>query len=209
MACDKFHESIIGRLYGETTPEADAELAFHIAGCSACRTKLDELARVRKTLRESEPRAMTAPRLIVLRERTALRPALLAASILGAALVAGLSAGGGYALVQDRAQRRASHPTVETAAVTTPALTSAAPLATPGTVASYPPSEAAPPITREDLAQAFARFERRVDSARATDLRYMMAQLADSEARSGQRIGQTNNALRYVALASNPGIGAQ
>jgi hypothetical protein len=64
-------------------------------------------------------------------------------------------------------------------------------------------------MTRAEVDAALARFERRIDSARAADMQYVLTQLEASEARSGQRIGRTNQALRNVALASNPGIGAQ
>jgi len=224
MACHEFHERIIGRLYGEIADEAHAALDAHLAGCAACRTDLDELSRVRDAVRECEPPVPIAPRLVVLRERPTVRPALLAASILGAALVAGASAGGGYALLRNHGNGGAVAPPVATGVARTPvaqgpsATTASLPSTTASTdapgresasAARQAATPAARPLTREEIDAALARFERRVDAGRATDLRYMMTQLAASEVRSGQRIGQTNEALRYVALASNPGMGVR
>ena len=49
-------------------------------------------------------------------------------------------------------------------------------------------------------------FERKLDGNRAEELDYMLGQIEASEVRTGARIGQTNQALRYVALASNPNV---
>jgi hypothetical protein len=43
-----------------------------------------------------------------------------------------------------------------------------------------------------------------LNGARAADLDYVLDQLAASEYRVANRIGKTNDALRTVALASNP-----
>ena len=206
MSCETFRESILGRLYGENSATADDALTVHLSSCSACRDEIDALARVSEALRDGEPQVARAPRLLVLHDRPAFRPALLAASILGAALVAGAAAGGGYAWVRGRTAPSGPAPSA-------PALAAAAsPAAAP---ADRVPAPAATqeavdrPMTRAEVDAAIARFERRIDSARAADMQYVLTQLEASEARSGQRIGRTNQALRNVALASNPGIGAQ
>ena len=176
MSCETFRESILGRLYGENSATADDALTVHLSSCSACRDEIDALARVREALRDGEPQVARAPRLLVLHDRPAFRPALLAAPSAPALAAAASPA----AAPADRVP---------------------APAATQEAVDR--------PMTRAEVDAAIARFERRIDSARAADMQYVLTQLEASEARSGQRIGRTNQALRNVALASNPGIGAQ
>jgi hypothetical protein len=61
-------------------------------------------------------------------------------------------------------------------------------------------------ITQDELDARFAKFERRMDDKYAEQLDYTLGQIEASETRTGARIGQTNQALRYVALASNPNV---
>ena len=65
-------------------------------------------------------------------------------------------------------------------------------------------SKADPPVSASALRAELAKFERRLNGARASDLDYMLGQIAASEDRVGSRLGKTNDALRTVALASNP-----
>src|SRR5258705_12500490 len=98
MSCTTWNESLTGRLYGEIPPEDDAALSAHLESCADCRLTLDEFQRVRTRLREDEPATPRTPRVVVLKERSRFRPALMAASLLGAAVLAGGTAGWGYAL---------------------------------------------------------------------------------------------------------------
>lgn len=220
MACERWNDAILERLYDEIEPATDTALAEHLAGCRDCRGAFDALARVRGVLREHEPAVPRAPRVVVLRETSRLRPALLAASILGAALLAGAGAGAGYAVAR-RGDAPPSVPSSPSAAkpdldASTEALVRRE---VDRRVAAYEASlretrapapdragEDAPALTEKDLSAALAKFERRITSSRAADLDYMLGQIEASEVRTGARIGQTNQALRYVALASNPAV---
>jgi len=206
-------------LYGEIEPDDDAALAVHLASCVSCRETLDDLRRVRTLMRDEEPVIPSMPRVVVLRDRARFRPALLAASLLGAAILAGAGAGAGYALGSGRA---AARPAVATATPAAPgvsteelvrrevdrrlaALQDARPITAGSTSAGTttdPSGER--PVTSKALGDEFARFERRVNGARAADLEYVLDQIAASEFRVGTRLGKTNQALRSVALANNP-----
>jgi hypothetical protein len=211
MSCTQWHDGLIDRLYGEIGAEDDAALTAHLALCASCRTTLDEFQTVRGLIREDQADTPRVPRVVVLQHRSRFRPALLAASLLGAAVLAGAGAGAGYALGLGHS------PTPATVAASTPATAAVsteelvrrevdrrlAALQEPRSIAATEPSGERP-ISASDLRAELAKFERRLDGARATDLDYVLGQIAASEFRVGTRLGKTNDALRTVALATNP-----
>src|SRR5882672_1895085 len=187
MSCTIWHESLIGRLYGEIEAGEDAALTAHLASCASCSNTLDDFRRVHTALRENEPVTSRVPRVVVLRDRSRFRPALLAASILGAAVLAGAGAGAGYALGSGRAASPAAIVSATPAAggVSTEelvrrevdrrlaALQEARTIpagSTPAGTTGDPSGER--PVTSKALGAEFAKFERRLDGARAADLEY-------------------------------------
>lgn len=217
MACERFQPLIVERLYGEISADGERELARHLEGCQDCRDSLDALSRVREQLDTGDPGVALPRRVVVLKERRRLAPALLAASLAGAALLVGAAAGGGYAVgrMGSRAEPSVAAQPAEGAvaldAATRQAIESAvdekiaATRRQTGSTAAARPA----PVTVPQLDAALARLERNVRRDRAADMDFLMGQLAASEVRTGQRIGQTNQALRYVALASNPNVSEQ
>jgi anti-sigma factor RsiW len=218
MECAHWNDHLIGRLYGEIAPDDDAALEAHLAACASCRTTLDELARVRSILATEEPSVPRLPRVLVLRPRARFKPAALAASILGAAVLAGTGIGAGYALGARRGETTA--PIVSVPSTSTAPAPAGLDEATQRFVRDevarrLAASEATRPADRPaglspaDLQTQFARFERKLNDARAADLDYVLGQIEASEARTGSRIGKTNEAIKNVALASNPYMGSQ
>jgi hypothetical protein len=221
MDCGRWNDSIIGRLYEEITAEDDAALAAHLSECAACRATLEEFRRVRTVLSADEPEVGRVPRVVVLRERRRWRPAAVAAAILGVALLAGAGAGAGYALGQRDAP---GAPAVATSPSAVPASLDPATeslirgeverrFAALAAAQPAPRSSAAggdpPAVSPAQLRAELARFERKLNDSRATDLDYMLGQIEASEIRTGSRIGKTNQALKNVALASNGFVSAQ
>jgi len=212
MSCTMWNDSLTERLYDEIGAEDDAALTAHLATCASCCERLDEFRRLRTALREDEPDMPRVTRVIVLRDRSRFRPALLVASLLGAAVLAGAGAGAGYALGLGHAPA----PAVVAAAPPPAPEVSAeevvrrevdrriAALQDSRTIATGERSVSSPELRAE-----FAKFERRLNGARAADLDYVLDQIAASEIRVGARLGQTNQALRSVALASNPYVNEQ
>jgi len=216
MSCSNWNERLTERLYGEIEPADDAALTAHLDGCQDCRSNLAALTRVRTALREHEPAIPRLPRVVVLPKRARLHPALMAASILGAAILAGAGAGFGYAMGRGQAQ---GSPALANA--NAPAASAAteeavkrevdrrlaaweAAHATAGASGAAAASSANnQAVSTAALRAELAKLERRVDGARATDLDYVLEQIAASEYRVAHRIGKTNDALRNVALASN------
>lgn len=216
MTCTAWHESLIGRLYGEIGAEDDAALTAHLATCASCSATLDEFQKVRVQLRDDEKHTPHIPRVVVLQQRSRFRPALLAASLLGAVVLAGAGAGAGYALGLGRS------PAPAALAATTPATPQASTeelvrreidrrLAafqdSRSTAAIESPGDRA--LKASDLRAELAKFERRLNTARATDVDYVLDQIAASEFRVGTRLGKTNQALRTVALANTPYVDEQ
>lgn len=223
MSCITWNERLVGRLYGEISSEDDAALATHLGSCVDCRATLERLERVRTLLRDDEPIVQPVPRVVVLKERTRFRPALLAASVMGALILAGAAAGAGYGFGRGHAS------TSTNVADATPAASPVLPedlirrevdrrlaawqasLAGASTPkgATHAEIQGERPVSAAALRAEFAKFERRMNGARAADLDYVVDQIAASEQRVGDRIGKTNQALRTVALASNPYVNAQ
>ena len=223
MSCTTWNESVTGRLYGEIGAEDDATLTAHLATCASCREALDAFQRVRTLLREDEPDMPRVPRVVVLRDRSGFRPTAWAASLLGAAVLAGAGAGAGYALGSGHAPApaavAAARPAVgvsteelvrrevdrRIAALQDPRMTAAVPTS----LRTSPGANGERPINAPELRAELAKFERRLSGARAADLDYVLDQIAASEVRVGARLGQTNQALRSVVLASNSYVNEQ
>ena len=221
MSCTTWNESLIGRLYGEIGADDDAALDLHLASCASCRETLDELRSVRTLMRENEPVIARAPRVVVLRDRARFRPALLAASLLGTAILAGGGVGAGYVLGSGR-QAAAPAASAAAAAASTEELVRRevdrrlATLSDGRKVVTGPTSAGAVadpsadrPLTAKAFGTELAKFERRLNDTRTADLEYVLDQIAASEFRVGTRLGKTNDALRSVALASNPYVTEQ
>jgi hypothetical protein len=222
MSCTQWNECLIGRLYGEIEADDDAALTVHLASCESCRETLDELRRVQTLMRENEPVTPRVPRVVVLRDRARFRPALLAASLLGAAVLAGAGAGMGYAMGTGRGVVTPSTATGGAATIPTEELVRRevdrrlaamqdAQMVANGSSSGLPPTDPAVdrPVTSKALGAELAKFERRLNSTRAAELEYVLDQIAASEFRVGTRLGKTNEALRSVALASNPYVNEQ
>ena len=221
MSCPMWNEKLTERLYDEITPANDAALAAHLESCAACRKTLDEFRRLRTVLRQNEPALPRVPRVVVLQDRARFRPALVAASLLGAAILAGAGAGAGYAWGRGRvpALQAAAAPTdpavsqastEETVRREVARLLAASQASQPATAAKAPGKVSGePPLTTAELRAELAKFERRMNGARTADVDYVLDQIAASETRVGKSIGKTNQALRTVALASNRGVNEQ
>jgi hypothetical protein len=213
MSCANWKSSLIGRLYGEIEADDAAALTVHLETCADCRETLEEFGRVRTALRDEAQEASAAPRVVILRDRPRLRFAALAASVLGAALLAGAGAGAGYALGLGAAPATA---TTAVAAAPNGATEEFVRREVDRRLAALrDPSGAAAGKTGKDsvsspeLRAELAKLEKKINGQRAADLDYVLDQIGASEFRTGTRIGKTNEALRTVALASNPYVNEQ
>ncbi len=227
MSCTTWNDRLIEKLYGEISPENDRELAAHLDSCEPCRTTLAEFERVGTILHEDEPAVPRTPRVLVLRPKPAFRPALLAASLVATALLAGAGWGAGYALGRRGTTGRVDPQAATASTASTPASADTEQLVqreVDRRLAAWERSREAQmknapavqtgsasdkPVTSTALRAELAGLERRFNGARAADLDYVLDQIAASEGRVGDRIGKTNHALKTVALASNSRVNDQ
>src|SRR5262245_42645216 len=203
MACENFQERLVDLLYGELGSAERTEVEAHLASCGACRVEMERLAEARSLLAGAAGGVLPAPRVMVLQPPLARRrwmgiaaSAFLAGALASAGFFAGMRVG-------------AAQPGgVSTASPTRSALQALQ--------ASFDQRLAeqrrelqdrieriapAPAVTQGDLVQAVDKLEQKVDGWRATDVEYLLAQLAAVEKRQSTQLGQTQEALRYVALS--------
>jgi Putative zinc-finger len=216
MSCKTWQESLTEKLYGEIGDEDDARLTVHLESCANCRDSLDAFQRVRSLMREDDNDVRRVPRVVVLRDRFRFRPALMAASLLGTVVLAGLGAGAGYALGSGRAPASDGSTQVQAAAsvaelvrrevdrrmAALPAPQTDVARSKAGDTVATPATER--PVNASEFRAELAKFERRLNGTRTADLDYVLDQIAASEFRVGTRLGKTNQALRSVALANSP-----
>ena len=208
MACDLFKPRLAALVYDDISPEDRAAVQAHLAGCPACSAALERLAGTRAILADAAPEVPRAPRLVVLAPRRAMPAwASFAAGVAAAAIVgsAGFLAG-----TSGRPTATATAPAATAASLDAEQAREIAREETRRQIEAMRASIAAPSadaMTRDDLRAELAGFERRLQRERAQDVGYVLDQIAASETRSRDRIGDTQKALRYVALSNNPGLG--
>jgi hypothetical protein len=210
MTCPEWKERLLDHLYGELNGSEGAALQDHLAQCDPCRRELSSLRETRGWLREAEIPVPVAPRVLVMAPWFVRKPALaFAAGLASAALLIGAGAGAGWALRGAGATRPASSITLsaedflrrdEFERRLGDQQDLLRQFAVRNRSQETAPSQAARTLTREDLENALTRFEKKLDVKRAGDLNYLLHEIAVSELRSGVRIGETRDALRYVAM---------
>jgi anti-sigma factor RsiW len=212
MPCDNYRARLVALLYDDIDASDRADVASHLGSCAVCRESLAALDATRDALREAAPEVPRAPRVLVVGRRGAWsRPGLaFAAGVVGAVLAAGGGAAG-YAYGIGRATAvPPTNPEIAAGVVEREvdrrwqALEASLAASRPAQGAAVPPA-----ITKGDLEAALRRLERKIDGSRASDLEYMQNLVTASERRTGGWIGETQKALRYVALANNPALSEQ
>ena len=212
MSCPQWNEQWVAKLYDELEPAEERRLEEHLAICESCRGTLDGLARSRVLLREGMGAIPAAPRAIVLRSG---RPAWAFASGLAAALVVfGLGAWAGAGVLGQPPRERA---TVQSgpAAEETPRValeqrirTLEAQLAELESATSAARTEPVQPaaecVTREQLAADLGKLEQRFKYERLGDVEYLLGEMKSVERRAADWVDETREAVRLVALTSDP-----
>ena len=214
MSCDNYRASLIGLIYDDIDDAERAETVAHLASCAACRDIMAGLEATRSQLRNLTPDVPRAPRVLVVGPPATPKRAWLgfAAGIVAAWLAAGGTAAGyaygsgrtapttppaNPAVAQQDIDRRVEQEVNRRWEALKTELASSRPAPAVVTPAA---------VTRDDLNAAMARLEKKIDGSRASDLDYMQNQIEASERRTGSWIGETQKALRYVALANDPSL---
>jgi anti-sigma factor RsiW len=209
MPCNNWNDEWVAHLYEELDPAEESRLEEHIASCAECRLTLEELSASREVLQKASPPVPATPRVVVLKPRGFLQPmwayaAGMACALLlfGVGLLAGYRlpgiTGGGTELTPvaateggtavqaqlDSILARLNH--IEQASTGRPA----------GPVPAY--------LTRAQLEEAMNNQQRLIDVKRARDFEFLLREITATELRTGTYIDETREALRYVAMQSDP-----
>jgi hypothetical protein len=220
MACDDWRERLIESVCEEIESAAADGLAAHIAACAACRTEIDALHGARRLLHDAAGGVPAPLRVVVLRE-PARAPAawLLAAGIAGLGLVAGLALSWSW-----QARQASAHLARELASPGRSQPPAAQPASLPAREildewidasvarrlgAAPVGGETVTPMTRAEVEALMGRLGRRFERDRAADLQYVLDEVAGLEARTTLRLGETQQAIRYVASRSDPRLSEQ
>jgi len=219
MSCEHWNESLVSRLYAELGPVEDERLSRHLESCDRCRRVLEELAATRTRLHDAEPLTPSTPRVVVLTPRPALpRYFAFAAGIVCGAILLGAGVLAGRAMTAPRhpmsaasAQdlplgARPASADLETIEALRQRLDEQERLIRTMTAApSGPPSS----LTRQEYEAALASLREDLDRRQADHEQFLFDELRGVEARTGARIGETQEWLNLVMLASDPRVNAQ
>lgn len=208
MNCEAWNERLVARIYEEIDPYEDRELDRHLAECTRCREELVVLQRTRAALAESAPDVPAAPRVVVLgrtRRRfggwTGFAAGLAAAT---ATFALGVAAGQRFfpatsgefepvARGVDRAEleqileAHRSELEARFASATPPS----------GDTASVDPQ-----VTK--LAKRIDDLASRTEAQRRRDLEFVLGRILAGEVQAGNAIGQTQDAVRTLAVSNHP-----
>lgn len=225
MRCEDFREHLVGRIYGELEPHEEERLSGHLSECPACTEELEGLDRTRGILRASLPDVPAAPRVVLLAPRASRIPMLaVAASLAGIGLLSGLAVAWAWQ-ARGAAEMLAQRATVAAPVQTMPATngvsreemehwfdarmsqmledrTTARPASRTGTGSGRT-------LTKPELDALLTRMEKKLDRNRSADVEYLLNEITAAEARTGLQLGETQQAIRYLALASDPRITEQ
>jgi len=222
MFCQGYEERALEMLYGELDPLDQQRFESHLGACESCRAELQALHRTRAVLQDAAPDVPVAPRVVILSAPRQRPPTwAIAAGVAGFGLLAGMALSWSWqaratatSLAADLAARQSQ--TIETAAATPASMEAIIDQRVRDQVERYLAAhqgvqtpkaiDANEFLTASDVDARLTRFDRKLDRERANDLQYLLDQLANVEARTTARFGETEQALRYVALASDPRV---
>lgn len=222
MSCDEWKEHLISTLYGEVDPAVELRLRAHLTDCPTCRQELEELEEARRLLRSASPPVPAAPRVVVLAPPATSRSFWVMAASLGAvALLVGFSLRTAWQAERLIPLAGGSGPV--SASPAAPAIAKGrdeldrwlderwAGLEKRLGEQRHHLSEAPSPeaVTRQELEAVLARLEKKMDRGRAADIQYVLDEITAAELRTGMRLGETQQALHYLALANDPRISEQ
>lgn len=227
MRCEDFREDLIDRIYGEQEPEGRERLSTHLSECSACTEELQALERTRGILQRSLPDVPSAPRVVLLQPRASRIPMLaVAASLAGVGLLSGLAAawawqarGAAETLAQSAGRAAPVRALPASDSVSREEMERwfdarlAQVLEDRGARPAAPRTEQASgssrTLTKPEVDALLARMERKLDRDRSADVQYLLGEMAAVEARTGLQLGETQQAIKYLALTSDPRITEQ
>ena len=220
MRCEDARPLLVESLYDEIRPDGVRLLDEHLAACEACRRERDELRGTSRAVGTYEPDRPDAPRVVVLeppRRTFGPWPSFAGGLAAAAALLAiGFAVGALWSPPGgDPPARQATATVAEHDAVSREDLDAAlgafeTRLREEGNQDRAALRDEILEAVREDavtpdaLDARLARFDAAVNERRRRDLKYVLNEIAASELRAGAVLGETRQAVRYLAAARQP-----
>ncbi len=209
MPCKNWNDEWIAHLYEELDPAEESRLTEHLACCAECRLTMDELSSSRELLQGASPRVPATPRVVVLKPRGFLQPMwAYAAGMACALLLFGVGLLAGYQLpgITGAGAELAPVVSVDSEAAMQAQLDSIlARLNHIEQTAISRPTGAVPVyLTRAQFEEAMDNQQRVIDAKRARDFEFLLKEITATELRTGTYIDETRQALRFVAMQSDP-----
>jgi len=208
MSCESWNERLVARLYGESDPREDAAVERHLSECARCRDEIAGLERARAALLAAPPEVPAAPRVVVLGRKptrfggwTGFAAGLAAATT---TFAIGLAAGQRW----NAPQPEASAPIAQAvdraelerilAAQRSELEARIAEVAAP----SAPDSAGDPRLA--SLSRRIEDLATRTEAQRRRDLEFVLGRILAGEVQAGDLIGQTQDAVRTLAVSNDP-----
>jgi hypothetical protein len=227
MSCDRWNNEWVAHLYDELSEGEESILREHLAECPDCRATMEELEGSRAALRDACPEVPSRPAVIVLRPASRFRPfwawvasAACAIVVFASGLAAGRLGAPSQRLPHDVAQTPAAGategatPAAFDGATRDELVSRIADLSSrldaieqgsgKPSAADTASNDGDPWLTKAEFLEAMQRHERRADLKRSRDYEFVLSQIAAAEWRTGTQIGETREALNWVALRSDP-----
>jgi hypothetical protein len=209
MPCKNWNDEWVAHLYEELDPAEESRLKEHLAFCTECRLTMEELSASREFLQQASPRVPATPRVVVLKPRGFLQPMwAYAAGMACALLLFGVGLLAGYQLpgIAGAETELAPVAAVESDAAMRAQLNSI--LARLNhieqTAGSRPTGPVPVYLTRAQFEEAMNSQQRLIDVKRARDFEFLLKEITATELRTGTYIDETREALRFVAMKSDP-----
>jgi hypothetical protein len=232
MACESWKERLVALLYDELDADERRDIEGHLAGCAGCRAELDELASARSLLAEARFDAPpVSPRVMVLAPKSVQRPWLaFAAGILFAVLLMGGGAAIGMSFAAPERETPVDPPQLAIER-TPPEFRETQPVSLAQLNQELAPyrdrldqctqdNQRLSSLVqgyddrirtyqtqyRDELGNEMAKLGQVLDLRRATDVDMLLREIADAEYRANNRIGKTEERVRYIVLSAQPGL---
>jgi len=222
MACEDRKEALVALLYDELDGDAQRETREHLERCEGCSADFEQMTRARDRLAEASPETpIGSPRVLVLRPAPWRRPLLAFAAglacavvLLGAGVAVGARFGGPLRPAADGNETVAATRPVAEAELEQLLRQYASRIERLDREndevreAVLDPSQRRV-LYRDEFDQEIRKLGKVIDLRRATDLDLLLGEIRAAEFRAHDRIGQTQEAVRYVLLASDPRLSVE
>ena len=221
MTCKQWNDEWVAKLYGELEADEERRVDQHLADCDACRETLEQLSVSRQWLQDAAPLVPATPRVVVLEPPRFRYPVWAFAAGAACALLlfaAGLFAGRGIFATPATPPLGANDDQLNKPVLQAEFLMAlqetrdeferklalvsrSQPQAQPDTLRAA--------LNRQQLQDELDHLQRSFEVSRAEDFNFLLQEITAAELRTGSRINDTRQVLRYYVLSADPRLSEQ